>query len=438
MDSKKVSLSGWGNNLNILSNVYSPESNDEIIDIILNSKVSNFITRGLGRSYGDSALADNVISLKNYKKILNFDDGQGIIECSSNYSLGELIKFIVEKGWFFNVTPGSKFVTIGGAIASDVHGKNHHADGSFADYVLSLKIITAEGKLYNCSKEENPQLFEATCGGMGLTGIIISAKIRLLKIKSKFIDAQIIKTKNLNETIVKFKELNDNKYLIAWIDTTAKNEAKGRSIIFIGNHSREGSLGLKEKKTISIPSKFPGFILNKYTIQLFNKIYYHFHKNKKKSKQNLNSFFYPLDNINNWNNLYGKNGFVQIQVLIEEKDPEMIIKKILNFFQKKDQHTFLSTFKEFGKGNSNYLSFPNKGYTLTMDLKMTKKLNDIYQEFEDLLKNYKTKIYLTKDSFISAQYFKKTYNNYIKFEEIKNKHDPLNLINSLQSKRIGI
>ena len=221
-------------------------------------------------------MADNIISLKNYKKVFNFDKNKGIIECASNYSLGELIKYILEKGWFFNVTPGSKFVTIGGAIASDVHGKNHHLDGSFSNYVISLKIITAEGKLYNCSKDENSQLFQATCGGMGLTGIIVSAKIQLLKVKSKFINTHIVKTKNLNETIYKFKELNDNKYLIAWIDMTAKNEARGRSIIFIGNHSDNGDLKFEEEKKISIPSKFPGFILNKYTIKLFNKIYYHF------------------------------------------------------------------------------------------------------------------------------------------------------------------
>ena len=433
-----MSLSGWGNNLSTFSNVYNPENNDEIINIILKDKISNFITRGLGRSYGDSSLADNIISLKNYKKFFNFDKSEGIIECSSNYSLGELIKVILEKGWFFNVTPGSKFVTIGGAIASDVHGKNHHLDGSFSDYVVSLKIITAEGKLYNCSKNENPELFQTTCGGMGLTGIIVSAKLQLLKVKSKFINTQIIKTKNLNETIVKFKEFNDNKYVIAWIDTTAKNEDKGRSIIFIGNHLEDGNLEYSEKRTISIPSRFPGFILNKYTIKLFNKLYYHFHKHNKKFQQDLDSFFYPLDNINNWNNLYGKNGFIQIQILVEEKDPEVILNKILDFFQEREQNSFLGTIKEFGKGNNNYLSFPSKGYTFTLDLKMTKKLNKVYQEFENLLKNHRTKIYLTKDSFMSEQYFKKTYNNYNKFKEIKNKHDPLNLINSFQSRRIGI
>ena len=262
-----MSISGWGNNIRIFSNVYNPENNDEIINTILKGKVSNFITRGLGRSYGDSSLAGNIISLQNYKKFFNFDKKEGIIECSSNYSLGELIKIILKKGWFFNVTPGSKFVTIGGAIASDVHGKNHHLDGSFSDYVISLKIITAEGKLYNCSKNENSQLFQATCGGMGLTGIIVSAKIQLLKVKSQFIDTQIIKTKNLSETMVKLKELKVNKYLISVIDTAAKNKAKGRSIIFIGNHSEDGNLEYSEKKKFSIPLNFPSFILNKYTIK---------------------------------------------------------------------------------------------------------------------------------------------------------------------------
>lgn len=432
-------LSGWGNNFSIFSNVYNPENNDEIINIILKDKISNFITRGLGRSYGDSSLADNVISLKNYKKFFIFDENEGIIECSSNYSLGELIKIILKKGWFFNVTPGSKFITIGGAIASDVHGKNHHIDGSFSDYVVSLKIITGEGKLYNCSKNENLQLFQATCGGMGLTGIIVSAKIQLLKVKSQFIDTQIVKTKNLNETIVKLKALRDNKYLISVIDTNAKNEAIGRSIIFIGNHSEDGNLEYSEKTKLPIPLtlNLPGFILNKYTIKLLNKIYYYFHKHNKKSKRDIDSFFYPLDDSKIYN-LYGKNGFIQIQILVEENNPEILFYKILNFFQEKEQYSFLCAIKEFGSGNSNYLSFPNKGYTLIIDLKLNKKLNKIYQEFEDLLKNHKTKIYLTKDTFMSEQYFKKAYDNYNKFREIKNKHDPLNLINSYQSRRINI
>jgi len=437
MDTKKIAVSGWGKNFNIFSNVYNPKNNNEIIDIILKYKISNFITRGLGRSYGDSAIADNIISLKNYKKFINFDKIKGIVECSSNYSLAELIKKILKNGWFFNVTPGSKFVTIGGAIASDVHGMNHHLDGSFSNYIISLKIITAEGKLYNCSKSENPQLFKATCGGMGLTGIIVSAKIQLLKVKSQFVHTQIIKTKNLSETLVKINELNNNKYLKAWIDTSAKNKARGRSIIFVSNHAEDGNLEYLNKKKVPLPSYLPSFMLNNFTINLLNKIFYHSHIHGKKFKQDIDSCFYPLDGRKIYN-LYGKNGCVQFQILIEEKDPEILIDQILIFLQENKQYSFLGAIKEFGICNDNYLSFPNKGFSLIVDLKMNKKLNKVHQELEDLLKNYKTKIYLTKDSFMSEQYFKKTYINYNKFKEIKNKYDPLNLINSSQSNRIGI
>ena len=200
MDYKK-NLSGWGNNINIDTNIYLPKNNIDIFNFYKKNKILSQIVRGLGRSYGDSSLAQNIISLKNYQKQINFDKILGTIECSSNYSLNEILKIIIVEGWFFNVTPGSKFVTIGGAIASDVHGKNHHMDGSFSDYVVSLKVITGEGILYECNKEKNSKLFYATCGGMGLTGIIVSAKIKLLKIKSNFINTQIVKTK-------KFKRYN--------------------------------------------------------------------------------------------------------------------------------------------------------------------------------------------------------------------------------------
>ena len=434
----KENLSGWGNNINVNSNIYLPRNNDDITNLYKKGIALNSITRGLGRSYGDSSLDNNIISLKNYEKFIKFDSELGTLECSTNCSLNELLKLIVQKGWFFNVTPGSKFITIGGAIASDVHGKNHHLDGSFCDYVFSFKIITSEGILYNCSKEENLELFHASCGGMGLTGIIISVKIKLLKIKSKIINTEIVKTKNLDETIKSFKKFNENKYLVAWVDAIAKKEHIGRSIFFIGNHSNEGDLNFLEKIKFSIPKIFPGFLLNKYTIRFFNRIYYFIHKNNKKVKQNLNNFFYPLDSIGSWNNLYGKNGFIQIQILITEKNFEEVICKTLEFFQYKKQFSFLTTLKELGIGNDNYLSFPSKGYTLTLDLKMNKDLKAIYEEFELLLMKYKTKVYLTKDSFMSKKYFEDTYKKLNKFKEIKNKYDPLNVIKSFQSRRLGL
>ena len=434
----KENLSGWGNNINVNSNIYLPKNNDDITNLYKKGIALNSITRGLGRSYGDSSLDNSIISLKNYERYIKFDNELGTLECSSNYSLNEILKLIVKKGWFFNVTPGSKFITIGGAIASDVHGKNHHLDGSFCDYIFSFKIITSQGILYNCSKEENLELFQASCGGMGLTGIIVSAKIKLLKIKSKIINTEIIKTKNLEQTIKNFKKFNANKYIVAWIDALAKNEHMGRSVIFIGNHSDEGDLNFFEKIKFSIPKIFPGFLLNRYIIKAFNKFYYFIHKNNKKIKKSLNNFFYPLDTIGSWHNLYGKEGFIQIELLITEKNFEEVICKTLEFFQKKKQFSFLTTLKELGIGNEKYLSFPSKGYTLTLDLKMNSNLKTIYEEFELLLAQYKTKVYLTKDSFMSKKYFEDTYKKLNKFKEIKNKYDPLNVIKSFQSRRLGL
>ena len=419
MNNKK-NLSGWGNNINVISTTHLPTNNNDIVNLYRNRIVLDSIPRGLGRSYGDSSLSRDSVSLKNYEKFIKFNDKLGTLECSSNYSLNEILKLIVKKGWFLHVTPGSKFVTIGGAIASDVHGKNHHLDGSFCDYVLSFKIITPEGILYNCSKEENLELFHASCAGMGLTGIIISAKIKLLKIKSKLIDTEIVKTKNLDETIKNFTKFNKNKYLVAWIDALAKKEHIGRSIIFIGNHSDQGDLNFLENIKFSIPKIFPGFLLNNYVIKSFNKFYYFFHKNKK-VKQSLDNFFYPLDGIGNWNNLYGKKGFIQIQILFTEKNFQEVIRKTLQFFQDKKQFSFLTTFKELGPGNDNYLSFPSKGYTLTLDLKMNKDLKTIYEEFELMLSKYETKIYMTKDSFMSKKYFENMYKKLNKFRDVKKK-----------------
>ena len=431
-------ISGWGNNKVISTSAFYPKNNKEIVDIFLKKKIPGIIVHALGRSYGDCSIYKNIISLKRYPKFTKLDEKNGLFECSANISLSEIIKDIVNKGWFLSVTPGSKFVTVGGAIASDVHGKNHHNDGSFSDYVESFKIITADGNVYECTKEKNQDLFKATCGGMGLTGIIIEAKIKLLPIGSKNLIVESYNAKNISETMKKFKELRGNKYLIAWLDSVSKNNL-GRSIIFAGNHSKDNDLNFSINKSFLFPLIFKNLIINKYFLNLFNWLYYYYHKGKKKFKQNLNSFFYPLDKIRNWNKLYGKNGFIQIQLLIgNNENTDKTIYKILNFFNERKQYSYLNTLKEFGVGNSNFLSFPNSGFTLAMDMKMNESLFEIYREFEELIKDDDVKVYLTKDSLMSEKFFKKSYLELDNFKEIKKKNDPFNLIKSDLSERLGI
>lgn len=431
-------ITGWGNNIKYEANAFYPKNDEEIIQILKNEINKQILAVGLGRSYGDNGLSKNIIKLSKYEKIFNLDIDKEILECSSNYSLNEIIFKTLDKGFFLNVTPGSKFVSIGGAIANDVHGKNHHLDGSFSDYIQEIKIITPRGELKICSKTENTNLFKATCGGAGLTGVIVSTKIKLLKIRSKNIDVSIYKTKDLNETLKNIKKLKDEKYLIAWMDTVSEKNF-GRSLIITGNHSNDNNFKIKKKKYFKIPLFFGYFFLNRFFIKIFNYVYFNLNKDRKKFKQDYDNFFYPLDFVSNWNKLYGSKGFAQIQILIlEGQDYKLILDEIFSYFRNNDYYSFLTTIKEFGTGNENFLSFPEKGLTVTMDIKIRKKFDDFYKGFEKILTKYEVKVYLAKDSYMSKAFFKNSYKGIDKFISLKKEIDPLNKISSIQSKRLGI
>ena len=431
-------ISGWGNNLVVKSNTIYPKNINEIIGIIRDYKSKGILVRGMGRSYGDVALNENIISLKYYKKILKLDEKNGCLECSSNVTISEINDLIISKGWFLNVTPGSKFVSVGGAIANDVHGKNHHRDGSFSDYLEEFDIIKDNGEVVSCSNKTNSELFHATCGGLGLTGIIINVKIKLLKINSKNIDIKIVKTNNFEQTIQKFKDLKDYKYLVAWTDTLSKKN-NGRSIIFCGEHSNDGDLNYKKQKSFKIPSLLGFFLLNLICIRLFNLFYYLFHKDNQKMKKDINNFFYPLDTINNWNKLYGKDGFTQVQLLIKKnKDNKDLLAEIINYFRKKGFYSYLTTLKEYGEGNKNLLSFGEKGLSITLDIALGNNFSDVYKEFEKKFSNEYIKIYLAKDSFMSKNFFKKSYSNFNNFNELQKKVNPNSTFKSKLSKRLGL
>jgi len=431
-------ISGWGNNLVINSNIIYPTNINEIIRIIKNYKSKGVLVRGMGRSYGDAALNENIISLKYYEKTLELDEKNGYLKCSSNVTISEINDLTISKGWFLNITPGSKFVSVGGAIANDVHGKNHHKDGSFSDYLEELDIIKENGEIITCSNKINSDLFQATCGGLGLTGIITNVKIKLLKIKSRNIDVKIVKTNNIEETIQKLNELKDYKYLVAWTDTLSKKN-NGRSIIFCGEHSQDGDLNYKKQKTYKIPSLVGFFIMNSICLKLFNLFYYFFHKNNQKLKKDINNFFYPLDTIYNWNKLYGKDGFTQIQILIKQnKNCKGLLVKILNYFSEKEFYSYLTTLKEYGEGNKNYLSFGEKGLSITLDIPLKKNFSDVYKEFESKFGNENIKIYLAKDSFMSKTFFKNTYQKLDNFIELQKKINPNSTFKSKLSERLGI
>ncbi|WP_312818721.1 FAD-binding oxidoreductase [Kaistella carnis] len=429
----KQEVANWGNFPVVEKEMKSEDSLSKIIDFV---KYHNeIIARGNGRCYGDSALSENIFSTKRLNKFISFDRLNGVIECESGVLLSQVLEVIVPQGYFPFVTPGTKFVTVGGAIASDVHGKNHHAEGCFSEYVLEFSLLNERGEVLKCSRDENQEKFWATIGGMGLTGIILSAKFKLKNIETSYIYQESIKADNLDEIFRLFEESESWTYNVAWIDCLQKDKNLGRSLLMRGEHAfkhqisqkqQQNPLELKKGINPSVPFYFPGFVLNNLTVKLFNLLY--FNKQRKKTVKNFvhyESFFYPLDIVNDWNKIYGKKGFIQYQMVIPKEKGKEGMRKILETIAKSGNGSFLAVLKLFGKNNPEaYNSFPQEGYTLALDFKVNSKLKKLVAQLDSIVEEYGGRIYLTKDSMS-----KSSLTNYL--ENVQNSK-----FQSLQQKRI--
>lgn len=427
----KQEVANWGNFPVVEKEMKSEDSLSKIIDFVKNH--NEIIARGNGRCYGDSALSEHIFSTKRLNKFISFDRLNGVIECESGVLLSQILEVIVPQGYFLFVTPGTKFVTVGGAIASDVHGKNHHAEGCFSEYVLEFSLLNERGEVLKCSRDENQEKFWATIGGMGLTGIILSAKFKLKNIETSYIYQESIKADNLDEIFRLFEESESWTYNVAWIDCLQKDKNLGRSILMRGEHAfkhqisqkqQQNPLELKKGINPSVPFYFPGFVLNNLTVKLFNLLY--FNKQRKKTVKNFvhyESFFYPLDIVNDWNKIYGKKGFIQYQMVIPKEKGKEGMRKILETIAKSGNGSFLAVLKLFGKNNPEaYNSFPQEGYTLALDFKVNSKLKKLVAQLDSIVEEYGGRIYLTKDSMSKSSltsYLKNVQNS--KFQSLQQK-----------------
>ena len=427
----------WGNYPQINNTVYEFDSPKVLQNLI--SKHNEMIALGNGRSYGDSALSYKLINVKPHAYFLNFDEKTGLLHLQAGVLLSEIITTFVPKGWFLKVTPGTKLITVGGAIASDVHGKNHHIEGCFSESVKEFTIMQANGELATCNRKTNTTLFKSSCGGMGLTGVIVEAKIYLKKIQSKFINQTTIKTKNLQETFNAFEQYSHLPYSVAWIDCLAKDSESGKCLLMVGDFSDDGDLTYIDKKKLNIPFMFPSFTLNNFTVKAFNWLYY----NKAASgvsyqKVELDSFFYPLDAINNWNRIYGTKGFTQYQFIFPKKTSYAGLTDILKTIAESGKGSFLAVLKLYGKENANYLSFPMEGYSLALDFKIETGLFELLDQLDKIVLKYHGRIYLSKDVRVCKDTFEKGYPMIEKFRTLRKESGMDKKFQSLQSKRVGI
>ncbi|MBI1313984.1 FAD-binding protein [bacterium] len=448
MTVNQQSLGGWGNCPREACSVSQPDSR-----AALRHKLHaghTVIARGLGRSYGDSAISPNGLVLRQTRlnRMLSFDAGTGILECEAGVSFAEIIAAFLPRGWFLPTSPGTKFVTVGGAIASDVHGKNHHRVGSFGNFVREIELLLASGETVRCSPESRPDLFWATIGGMGLTGIILTATFELTRVPSAYCSVRYEKTRDLDHTLDRFVETdNDCEYSVAWIDCLASGRSLGRSVLMLGNGSQPDELplanrtspyALPERRTKTVPTWFPSRTLNPWTIRAFNEFYYRVPR-RKSALVDFEKYFYPLDSLKHWNRMYGPRGFIQYQAWFPRSTSRRGLVELLERIVDSGRGSFLAVLKSCGAANPGLLSCLDHGHTLALDFANTgSDLRELTCELDRIVLEHGGRLYLAKDALTDAGTFAAMYPRLPEFQRIQQAVDPTGRFVSSQARRLQI
>lgn len=445
----RQTLTGWGRYPVVACDVYRAERRRDIGQILACLDGRSVIPRGLGRSYGDTAVNENnaVLDVTRLDRMIAFDPATGVLECEAGVSLAAILEHLVPRGWFPAVVPGTKFVTVGGAIANDVHGKNHHRDGTFCQFVDEITLLTPAGEVLTCSKDVQSDLFWATAGGIGLTGIVLSARIRLRQIASAWYTVDYRRCGNLDAALAAMDEGDDRyAYSVAWVDCLARGVSLGRSILMRGNHARpedlspaqrEHPLRQPRKRAKNVPMDFPCFALNSMSVKAFNEVFFRSHPTSEGKVVDYDSYFFPLDAIHHWNRIYGKRGFVQYQATVP-LDSARNLGRLLERLTASDGASFLAVLKRFGAANPGLLSHPFPGYTLTLDLPVRGGLLDLLGELDRIVLDCGGRLYCAKDAAASRDAFAQMYPKLDAFRAIKAKVDPDGVLSSNMARRLGI
>ena len=408
---------------------------------------AKILARGLGRSYGDAAsCAGGYLSAReDFLDIFEFDPVNEELRASSGFSLDEIMRRLIPKGYFVHVTPGTRYVTLGGAIAADIHGKNHHKDGSFINHVKNFELITANSRLKVTPADP---LFWATAGGMGMTGIITEATIRLKKIQTAYIKVTTQRTSNVSETIEKMQNLDDSyTYSVAWVDSLASGNSLGRSVITWGEHADRDELEPKlaihplaydPNIRLKAPDLAPGWLLNRTSIRVFNEAWYRKSPKDKVLFESIPSYFHPLDSVSDWNRLYGKTGFLQYQFQVPFGQEDTLI-SIIHKFSKNRTPSFLSVLKRFGPGSSGHLSFPQPGWTLALDIPIrTAGLSELLDGIDFQVAEAGGRVYFAKDSRLIPELVPMMYPRLDEWRGVVEQYDPDGIFISDLGRRLSL
>jgi len=440
-----MKLSGWGRFPVRDCKVATARGDAAVAEFVQSGPL---IARGNGRGYGDCALNPALtLNMRQMNRMLAFDATEGLLAVEAGVLLSDIIATFLPRGWFPFVTPGTKFVTVGGMIAADVHGKNHHRDGSVGRFIEWLDLVGADGKVRRCSRDENADLFNWTIGGMGLTGVILRAAMRLRPVESGWIRQTALPAPDLDAAIRIFEESLDATYSVAWIDCLASGPRLGRSLVMLGEHSTQDELpeaelanrwAMQGKKKINVPFDLPSGLLNRFTVGAFNSAYYWNGRRTAGARLvDWDSYFYPLDAIGNWNRIYGAQGFAQFQCALPLDTAAAGLRELLDAIARAGAGSFLAVLKRFGPRGEG-ISFPMPGYTLALDIPASTGGLELLDRLDEVALAHGGRFYLAKDSRMGARVFQQSENRAGQFRALREAKGLSERFTSVQSERLGL
>ncbi|OKO76611.1 FAD-binding oxidoreductase [Bradyrhizobium sp. AS23.2] len=436
-------VSGWGRFPVVDTDLRRPRSFAAVGEAV--AGLAGAVARGNGRAYGDAAIgAARTVAMTGFDRVRSFDPATGRIRLEAGLLLSDLIDTFGPRGFLPFVVPGTRFVSIGGAIAADVHGKNHHCEGGFGRYVDSILLRTGQGEVIEASREQNSDAFFATVGGMGLTGVILEATMRLRPVETGWIRERVISASDLDAAMRALDAGDSATYSVAWIDCASRGRDLGRSLIYLGEHARAdelaggaGAFPAGRNPGLAVPVDLPSMTLNRYSIRAFNELYYRMGARRAGGNHvvSLYPYFFPLDSIADWNRIYGRRGFLQHQCVIPEQGARDVLGDILDRVARRGDASFLAVLKKLGQGDG-ILSFPLPGYTLALDFPMKGDVLNFLDEIDRLVVAAGGRLYLAKDARQSRATFEAGYPALSRFNAIRKSLDPAGNIRSKLSQRL--
>ncbi len=437
-------MSGWGGYPRVYCEERIPASEADVFDAVWSGGT---VPRGLGRSYGDAATlrGGRVLTLTDIGGYRSFDEQTGVLDCGAGVSLGDIVRDFAPRGWFPMITPGTKHVTVGGCIANDVHGKAHHVQGTFERCVESFRLLLADGRVVECSRHDEPELFYGCFGGMGLLGVVLSARVRLRRVETTWFRQRAIVARDLDELLDEMARADASfPYSVANIDPFDTGARLGRGVLTVGDHARADELPadrpplkVSGPPRVSVPFELPSFLLNSLTARLVQLVirqvlargapFAHYEK-----------FFYPLDAIAHWNRGYGRRGFTQYQFVVPLRDGPLHLRRILEAIAVSGDLPLLNVLKRMGPPGNGPLSFPFEGYTLAIDFPIRPGTAALVHRLDAMVLEAGGRVYLGKDALLRPETFAAMYPRLDEFRALKARVDPKGVFTSDLAIRLAI